>query len=144
MLSNFSRSAVMRVALSVLLCSGASACNFNPLGSGDSNWGFGIQCPNSYAVTSISFLPADTLRIRVGAQDSVEVRAFDATGALGPLCAPTMTVSTASAAIATSAGPSDGFFRFVVRGVAAGRTVLRASSGGRSDSLPIVVSARLP
>lgn len=127
------------VAKCVLLCSSAAACDYNPVGA-SGNGGFGACTSGPYAVSSIAFVPADTLRVRVGQQDSVEVRARDAMGASGQLCGPRVTTTMAATHIATVSGTGGGVVRVTVRGIMAGHTVLRAGAGGRHDSLTIIVS----
>lgn len=121
-----------------LLCGAAAACDVGPTGP-NQNWTFGACSSGAYAVSSIGFVPADTLRLRVGEQDSVEVRALDAAGAFGALCGPRIGVSVLATDIATVSGSGGGVARITVRGVAPGRTVIHAVAGGRRDSLAVIV-----
>lgn len=130
------RSAANTAALCALLCSGAAACDFGPSGLTTGNFG---ACTSGYAVASIGFVPADTLRVRVGRQDTVEVRAQDSTGAVSQFCGPRITTIMAATHIATVSGTGGGVVRVAVRGVMAGSTVLRAGAGGRHDSLTVIV-----
>jgi len=131
-------SASVRGMLVVLCCGVATACDFSPTGSGG-NWTFGACSSGPYAVSSVVFVPADTLRLRVGEQDSVEVRARDALGSSGALCGPRITVTPAAPSIATVAGSGGGIVRVSVRGVSPGSTLLHAVSGGQRDSLAVIV-----
>ncbi len=136
MAMNSFASSTIRIALCVLLCTSATACDISPPSIGN----FGACTSGPYAVFSIGFVPADTLRVRVGEQESLQVKALDVAGDSGEFCGPSVTTSSASPEIATAAGSGRGIVRVNIRGVAPGRTVLRASSGGRSDSLTIIVS----
>lgn len=132
------RSLAVQMMFGVLLCGAATACDVGPTGT-NRNWGFGACTSGAYAVFSIGFVPADTLRLRVGEQDSVEVRALDATGAFGALCGPRIGVSALATDIATVSGSGGGVARITVRGVAPGSTVIHAVAGGRRDSLAVIV-----
>lgn len=132
------RSAAVQVMAGMMLCAVATACDFGPTGP-NQNWTFGACSSGAYAVSSIGFVPADTLRLRVGAHDSVEVRALDAAGAYGEFCGPRIGVSTVATDIATVSGSGGGVARITVRGVAPGSTVIHAVAGGRRDSLAVIV-----
>jgi hypothetical protein len=136
--ASVARSTSVRVMLGVLCCAVATACDFRPVGS-SGNWTFGACSSGPYAVSSLVFVPADTLRLRVGEADSVQVRALDAVGASGEFCGPRITVTPAAPAIATVAGSGGGIVRVSVRGVSPGSTLLHAVSGGRRDSLAVIV-----
>ncbi len=137
MSTNNAPSRVLRVLLAVLMCVGTAACDIGISGIST----FGIRCESGLSIThSIAFVPADTVRLRVGTQDSIEVRAADSLGATSTFCSPRMTIVSAAPAVASADAAGYGLVILAVRGIAPGRTVLRASSGGRSDSLAIIVS----
>jgi hypothetical protein len=138
MSATFRRSPAVHVVCGVLLCSVATACDVGPTWP-NQNWGFGACSSGAYAVSSIEFVPNDTLRVRVGEQDSVEVRARDAAGAFGELCGPRIGASAVATDIATVSGSGGGVARIFVRGVAPGSTVIHAVAGGRRDSLAVIV-----
>ncbi len=136
MLAKYFPSAKVAAALCVLLCAGAAACDYGvgPIST------FGIRCDSGQTqVSSLAFIPADTMRLSMGRSDSVEVRALDSQGASGSFCSPPLSVVSAAPTIAEAVAHGRGIVRFRVLGVSPGTTVLRASSGGRTDSLTIVV-----
>src|SRR5215211_5007886 len=89
-------------------------------------------CPNGTAgVATIRVQPAEA-NLRIGATLMIEAMPLDARGQ-PVFCAPPMDLVSTNPSVATVSGSR------VVTGVSAGKAFIRATSGGRSDSVAVTV-----